>query len=276
MRVKQSLHRLEISAKKSLGQNFLIDPTVLDLIEQFCPINLTDQIVEIGAGLGALTERLVQCQSLAVIEIESKFCLELQRRYPGINVINADVRAVDFSKLGRDLVVFGNLPYSFSTEILFHLLGQANCIRRAVLMLQREFVERMAAQPGGKSYGALSVACQLRSNVRLGPLVAGSCFHPPTKVESRLVELVFLPSLRYLVTDLPWLERVVKASFSRRRKKLINSLTGSGLFPKELVKQVLAQLEIAAGRRAETLTIQEFVQLAELLKCGRQGPKLVL
>lgn len=266
MRVKDKLSQLGLTPRKGLGQNFLIDQAVIDQIEQFGNGRVGEHIVEIGPGLGALTERLVQHESLTVIEIESSLCHELAKRFPGIEIINADVRQVNFAEIGSELVVFGNLPYSFSTEILFHLLGQAECLSRAVLMLQKEFVERMAAPPGCKAYGTLSIGCQLRSDVRLGPVITGDSFHPPAGVDSRLVELTFLKDLRYPVSDQLWFQRVVKASFCRRRKKLINSLTASGIFSKGVVEQALSDCAIDQTRRAETLSVAEFVVLADRLR----------
>lgn len=265
MRVKDKLLQLGLTPKKGLGQNFLIEPAVIDQIEQFGRPWEVSHLIEIGPGLGALTGRLVKYAPLAVIEVEETFCDEIRKQYPSVRVIQSDVRSVSFSSLGENMVVFGNLPYSFSTEILFHLLAQAPSLSRAVLMLQKEFVERMAAAPGCKAYGALSVACQLRSDLRVGPVITGDCFYPSAGVDSRLVELSFLKELRYPVSDQLWLQKVVKASFGRRRKKLINSLTASGLFSRSVVERALLDCAIDQGRRAETLALHEFVDLAEKL-----------
>lgn len=263
--VKSRLSELKLRPLKSRGQNFIIDPAVPAAIVEFGRADQARQIVEIGPGLGALTELLSRYGELTVVEIEPKFCRDLERRFPGIRVIEGDIRGVSFSALGRDLVVFGNLPYAFSTEIIFHLIENASCIKRAVLLLQRQFAERLAAKPGGRDYGVLSISCQLWADIVLGPLISGRAFHPPAKVESRLVELVFSGAPRYEIGDLSWFNMAVRAAFFRRRKKLINSLEAAGLFPRKKIEEALEHAAIDGARRPETLSIEEYVRLASLL-----------
>ena len=265
-RVKDKLDRLAVRASRRRGQSFLIDGSVLDEIVRFgCP-QPADRLVEIGPGLGALTERLCRIAPLSVIEIEAAFCGELGQRFPHIKIVNEDVRSVDFAQFGGDLVVFGNLPYSFSTEIIFHLIDQRALIKRALLMLQREFAERLAAPPGGRDFGVISVTSQLWADFELGSVVPGSAFHPPARVESRILRMTFLREPRVPVSDARWFRRVVQAAFSRRRRKLFNSLKSSGLFSGELVREALLACGIDGGRRAETLHLSEFADLAEKLK----------
>jgi 16S rRNA (adenine1518-N6/adenine1519-N6)-dimethyltransferase len=272
MRIKDTLARLDVRASKARGQNFLIDESVVTHIFDQGAIlpNTAQPIIEIGPGLGALTELLVNTGNpVTVIEIEEKFCDALQSKFPTLTIVNQDVRTVDFSSFGSNLIVYGNLPYSFSTEILFHLIEHRAVISRAVLMLQKEFVERMAAAPGSKTYGALSVGAQLFCDLTMGNVVPGNSFHPPTQVASRVVTLSFIPEGKYPVQDYAWFRKVVKASFLQRRKKIVNSLRASGLLqgkePLIRIMQVFETLGFDPLRRAETFAIEEFVQLADAL-----------
>lgn len=264
-KVRDVLAELGVRASKERGQNFAIDAEVIDGIVDFGAPRQGDKIVEIGPGLGALTGELARFQNLTLIEIESRFCADLQAKYPQAAIINQDVREVDFSTIGDDLVVFGNLPYSFSTEIIFHLIQYSKNIKRAVLLLQKEFAERLAASPGSRTYGTISVNLQLSADLRLGPEFDGRSFHPPTKVNSRVIELRMLPTPRVPVDDRLWFQRVVHAAFHERRKMLLNSLTASGLFRGLDLAAVLDQVGIDSKRRAETLTLEEFSRLTAAL-----------
>lgn len=261
-RVKDQLRSLEVRPTKERGQNFVIDPSVIEAIVGFGAPAAGERVVEIGPGLGALTAALAHLPNLTLIEIESKFCGELARRYPGATIVNADVRGVDFATLGRDLVVFGNLPYAFSTDIIFRLIDQAAVMKRAVLLLQREFAERLAAGPGGRTYGLLTVSCRIWADARLGPIIPGTSFHPPAKVESQVVELTFRREPRVPLEDIMWFKRFVAACFLKRRKKIVNSLIASGLFSKELIAERFAACAVDTNRRAETLSLEEFATLA--------------
>lgn len=262
---RNALRALGIKPSKRLGQNFAIGDSVVEAVIDFGKPSVGEALVEIGAGLGALTAALSPLGKLAVIEIEDRFCRELQRRFPQVHVIQADVRRFSFADLGKNLVVFGNLPYSFSTEIVLNLVSNAAYLKRAVILLQREFAERIAADPGGRSFGAISVACQLWADVSLGPVLAGSLFYPAAEVDSQVVELKFLPQARYPLADAEWFRKVVRAAFSKRRKKLYNSLTASGLFSREVVDKALCRAQLDGNRRAETLGIEEFVALSDAL-----------
>jgi len=261
-RVKDQLRSFDVRPPKERGQNFVINPAVIDAIIGFGAPAASDNLVEIGPGLGALTGVLAKFPRLTLIEIEEKFCRELGAKHPHVTIINEDVRGVDFSSIGSELVVFGNLPYSFSTDIVFRLVDQAAVVKRAVLLLQKEFAERLAAGPGGRTYGLLSVSCRLWADAKLGPIIPGDAFHPPAKVQSQVVELTFLKAPRLAIDDVLWFKRFVAACFLKRRKKLINSLTASGLFTKETIARTLAECGIDSNRRAETLSLEEFALLA--------------
>jgi 16S rRNA (adenine1518-N6/adenine1519-N6)-dimethyltransferase len=264
-RAKDQLTDIGVRPSKQRGQNFIIDESVLDSIVEFGAPNATQSIVEIGPGLAALTKRLaVYGSKLSVIEIEPKFCQAISSEMPKVEIFNADVRSFDFSKIGKDLVVFGNLPYSYSTEIIFHLLDQHSSISKAVLMLQREFAERVAAAPGSRTYGVLSVMTQIRADMRLGPVISGDSFHPKANVESRLLELKMLAEPRFNVKDLVWFRKVVQAAFLQRRKKLKNSLKSSGIFAnEEALDDALKRAQISPDIRAEKLSVEDFARLAK-------------
>ena len=263
--VRNDLRRLGVRPSKQRGQHFLIDSGVVQAILNFASPRPDENILEIGPGLGALTRSLYELGSLTAIEIEESFCHELMGHYPKAKIIAADVRQVDFSSLGSNFLVFGNLPYVFSTEIVFHLIDQRRAVSRAILLLQREFAERMAADPGGRDYGALSVNCQLWADVELGPKVSGSAFHPQTQVESQVVQMRMRQTPRVEVPDQAWFRRVVQAAFFRRRKKVINSLTASGLFSEAQARMALEHSGIDPSRRAETVGIEEFALLTAAL-----------
>lgn len=264
-RVRDQLAALGVQPSKRRGQNFLIDQTILDDLIEFSPIPKGGNLVELGPGLGALTERLTAAARLGVVEIEPEFCQQLKLKHPSINVVQADARNVDLRQFGENLIIYGNLPYSFSTEILFHVLEYVDIARRATFLLQREFVERLAADPGGREYGVISVMVQTWATLRIGRVVSGNCFHPPTSVESRLVELTFSAAPRAQIDDLGWFRRVVRASFQQRRKKLQNSLRGAHLVEPQQLIDVLAKCGIDGNRRAETLSLEEFAALAREL-----------
>ncbi len=261
MRVKDKLQSLNVRPSKKRGQNFVIEPRVIEAIVEFGDPQPEEALVELGPGLGALTEALADRQYFSVVEIEPSLCEDLRLRFPQIQVIEGDARSFDFSSVGTALTVFGNLPYVFSTDIVFQLLSYSRILTRAVLLLQREFAERLAAEPGGKEYGRLSIACQLRADVRLGPVIDGRSFHPPTEVMSQLVELRFLKEPRVAVPDLVFFEKVVKAAFLKRRKKIINSLNSSGFDDFAALESAFKSSAIDPGRRAETLSIEEFAML---------------
>jgi 16S rRNA (adenine1518-N6/adenine1519-N6)-dimethyltransferase len=274
-RQKDTLRKLDVRPSKERGQNFLIRPDVIDSIVAFAQAPASGHIVEIGPGTGALTEKLVTAQKLSLIEIEPKFCQLLSERFPHVTIINQDARATDFSQLGEELFVFGNIPYVFSTEILFQLIRCREAISQAVLMVQREFAERVAAAPGGREYGSLSVAVQVHADVELGPIVPGDSFHPPTAVESQIMKLSFLETPRVDLQDPEHFERVVRAAFSQRRKKVINSLLSSGRWSKHTIIDGLAVAGLSPDIRAEQIRIDQFALLAHALAHSASTSKSV-
>jgi len=257
--------------RKRFGQHFLHDAAILRRIVESIAPQPGDRLVEIGPGEGALTLPLLRaCGRLTAIELDRDLIASLAERARGIGeleIVSADVLTVDFTALanGRPLRIAGNLPYNISTPILFHCLEHAASIRDMHFMLQKEVVERMAAPPGSKTYGRLSVMLQLRCTVE--PLfgVPPAAFRPPPKVDSAIVRLTPLPAQALPDVDMRLIERVVRAAFGQRRKTLSNALRDVA---------TVAQIE-AAGidprTRAEQLAPAAYVALAAVLSAGRPG-----
>jgi 16S rRNA (adenine1518-N6/adenine1519-N6)-dimethyltransferase len=276
---KDALRRLGIRPNKQRGQNFIIDSSVISEIIAFGQPDHEEHLMEIGPGLGALTEELAKNPSIILVEIEEGFCKDLEIRFPAAKVICADIRTVSFDEFGTKLTIFGNLPYSYSTDILFHLLGQKDYFKRAVLLLQKEFADRVVSEVDKKSYGILSIMAQIQSSFRVGPVIDGDKFLPPTEVKSRLIEMLPRPEALVSPENIGFFEIVVRAAFSKRRKKLVNSMTeGSynstlgSLFSRQVVLNALEECKIDPARRAETLSIEEFIKLSESLKVNLTTP----
>lgn len=262
-RAKDTLRDLNVRPSKERGQNFLIRSDVPQAIVEFGAVPRTAQVVEIGPGTGALTEHLASYPNLTLIEIEPNFCPPLAQKFPHAKIINQDVRQVDLSTIGDQLYVFGNIPYVFSSEIVFHLIQHRKLVKQAVMMVQKEFAERIGASTSTRAYGSISVSAQLFADVELGMIVPGDAFHPPTEVQSRVMKLTFRETPRADVPDYEFFQVVVRASFSQRRKKLINSLLSVGRWSKEQVMQALSGAGISPDVRAETLSVEKFADLTK-------------
>ena len=249
-------------ARKRFGQNFLTDPRVIDDIVAAIAPRAGDRLVEIGPGQGALTGPLLtRLDRLDAVEIDRDLCAALTRRYPGerLTIHMGDALDFDFASLGPALRVVGNLPYNISTPLLFHLARFAPSLCDLHFMLQQEVVERMVASPGGGDYGRLSVMLQYGFELEALLSVPPEAFSPVPKVNSALVRMRPRPPAELTARDEAVLARVVAAAFGQRRKMLRNTLRD--LFGVE----ELAALGIAATRRAEELTVADYVRLANHL-----------
>ena len=248
-------------ARKRFGQHFLTDGAVIDAIVDVIDPQPGDALVEIGPGLGAMTDPLVaRCKSLTVIELDRDLAARLRRR-PELTVIESDVLQVDFAALadqhGRRLRVVGNLPYNISTPILFHLLDVADRVIDQHFMLQKEVVDRMAAEPGSKDYGRLSVMLQWRYAIESVLDVPPESFDPPPRVDSAVVRMQPLAPTAAAV-DAALLEELVRVAFSQRRKVLRNTL-GHWLDERGYAG------DFALQRRAEEVPVAEYLALASAL-----------
>ena len=247
-------------ARKRFGQHFLTDGAVIDDIVAAIDPRPTDALIEIGPGLGAMTDPLVaRCGRLTVIELDRDLAARLRRRGE-LNVVEADVLTVDFAALaqqaGLKLRVVGNLPYNISTPILFHLLSAVDHVVDQHFMLQKEVVERMAAGPGSKAYGRLSVMLQWRYDIENVLDVPPEAFEPPPRVDSAVVRMQPLPGVPALDADL--LGELVAVAFSQRRKLLRHTLG-------RWLEQRGFSGEFDVQRRAEEVPVAEYQQLAQSL-----------
>ncbi len=247
--------------RKRFGQHFLHDNVVIArIIGNFDP-RPDEIIVEIGPGKGALTGALLQrVASLHAVELDRDLVAYLQTAFPrGLSVHQADALKVDFCRFappGRRLRLIGNLPYNISTPLLIHLLEIGPCIQDMLFMLQKEVVDRLVAEPGGKDYGRLSVMVQWRCRVERVLHVSAGAFSPPPRVESAVVRLTPYGQPPVTVDNPDSLRQIVLAAFSQRRKVLRNCLK------QFLPAEAIAALGIDPGRRPETLSMQEFAVLA--------------
>jgi len=256
--------------RRALGQHFLRDPQIARAIVDVVAPTATDLAVEIGPGEGALTGELARrAGHLIALEVDRRLVARLRERFPGVEILEADARTWDYRRLARPpggrVVVVGNLPYSMSKPILTALVAARGAIDAMALMLQREVAERVAAPPGGKVYGSLSVLTQLYCDVRVALRVPPGAFRPPPKVESAVLAVRPLATPRVPVPDPGRFEAIVLAAFARRRKTLANALaSGLGRPPGE-VRETVRAAGVDPGRRAETLTISEFSALVAQL-----------
>jgi len=250
--------------RKRFGQNFLHDPGVIGHIIAVINPKPGQNIVEIGPGQGAITRELLRrCGRLQAVELDRDLIEPLDQSCKALgelHIHSADALKFNFSQLaaGGKLRVVGNLPYNISTPLLFHLLEQSSHIEDMHFMLQKEVVERMAASPGNKDYGRLSVMLQTRCQVT--PLfdIGPGAFKPPPKVHSAFVRLVPFREPPYPIDDFETFSRLVATAFGQRRKTLRNNLKGL------LDADQIAQCGIDPAARAETLGLEGFVHLANL------------
>ena len=251
---------------KRLGQNFLIEPTVVDDIVAAAEIAPGEQVLEIGAGLGALTQGLLEAgATVKTVELDKKLPPILAHTlmgYDNLTIIQGDILKTDIAALTerKPFKVTANLPYYITTPIIFALLNQNLPITKLVFMIQKEVAERIVAPPSTKDYGSLSVAVNYYADVKLVRTVSPNCFMPPPNVESAVICLDVLPNRRVKVSDEDRFFRIVRASFAQRRKTLSNALKGGGFSPEDIAA-MLARSGIDGSRRGETLSIDEFAAL---------------
>lgn len=249
-------------AKKRFGQNFLTDKAIINsLIEAISP-QPDDLMVEIGPGLGALTQPLLtKLNHLHVVEIDRDIIQWMQNFYPTdkISIHNSDVLKFDFTQIGQRIRIVGNLPYNISSPILFRLLENTKQIIDMHFMLQKEVVERMVALPSTPEYGRLSVMLQYRLKMEYLITVPPESFEPAPKVESAFVRCIPHQALPYPAKDEALFSKVVLAAFGQRRKTLRNTLKGL------LDDEGFSKLNIDSQLRAENLSVSQFVAIANFL-----------
>lgn len=255
---------MHYKAQKRFGQNFLNDPAIIKQIIQALGLTHHPQLVEIGPGLGALTQPILDLkQTLTVIELDPGLLPSLQTRKKLANdrlhIIHQDALTVDYSKLGSQLTIFGNLPYNVGTAIIFRLFEYIKHIDSMVFMLQKEVVERISALPGSKAYGRMSVMAQYFCQVTSLFDVLPEAFDPKPKVTSAVVKLTPYQTKPHQDICSELLEKTVKLAFAAKRKTLANN------FKAWLDAETFQAIDIDPKRRAETLTIDEFIKLSQVI-----------
>lgn len=262
--------------RRALGQHFLRDHRLARAIVDALAPGPNDLVVEIGPGQGALTTELARRSGAVIaLEIDPALAASLRTRIPRVDIVEADATRWDYRALrrppgGRVLVV-GNLPYSVGTAILMTLVEARGAIDEVVVMLQREVAERVAAAPGGRSYGSLSVLVQLGWDTRVILRASPEAFRPPPKVESAVLRLTPLAHPRVAVGDAHQFRTVVRAAFAQRRKTLANALTAGLSLPPSQAREALAAAGIDPSRRAETVNLEEFARLSARIGGAAMG-----
>lgn len=257
-----------LPAKQSLGQNFLVDANLARKMVAALKAAPGEPVLEIGPGTGALTRFLLEvCETLTAVEIDQRLVPGLREQFGDrLELIHADILNVDLTTLsetkGARLVVLGNLPYYASSPILFHLIKHRAAIDRAVVTLQQEVVERCAAKPGTKVYGSLTVQIALAAQVKKLFTLSPHAFRPRPKVASAVMLLDFTRPAPLAPKSAAMLEKVLRAAFGQRRKQIHNSLAAA--FGTETAARMLAAAGIDPRARAETLSPETFVHLADL------------
>lgn len=275
-----------VAAKKSLGQNFIIEPQVIRRIAEAAACDKHDLALEIGPGLGSLTQALAESAGqVLALEIDKTLLpalAESLRGYDNINIINADAMKADINALLQPyrqnetlrpgFIVAANLPYYITTPLIMRFLTGGFPWRRLVFMVQKELAVRMQAAPGGKDYGALSLAVQYYAAPKLAFTVPATVFVPRPKVDSAVIVLDRLAEPPVQTADEELLFAVIRAGFNQRRKTLLNSLSHILKLDKPTAEAALNQAGISPSRRAETLSLAEFAAVADALAASGQKP----
>lgn len=270
-----------LAPHKRLGQNFLVQTRIAERIVALAELDADDTVLEVGVGLGALTRPLAAVAA-QVIGVEADAGIirlhEEQRSLPArVRLVHADILKLDLAPLvpgGKRLKVIANLPYSISTPFLFHLMEQRHHVHSAVLMLQKELALRLAAKPGCRQYGAPTVLLAACAEVEPLLVVGPEAFHPRPRVDSLVLRLLFDPEPKRLATlgafDRALFTRIVRAAFAQRRKTLLNGLRP--LFPpRDRLEHSLQLAGIDAQGRAETLDLEDFIRLTQILQQGQEA-----
>lgn len=272
--VKEVLSRHGFKFSKSLGQNFLIDGNIVRKIVSESNITDKDYILEIGPGMGTLTEELaLRAKKVVAIELDSSLLPILEEtlgKYNNVEIIHGDVLKIDLEKLIQEKLnngpvkVVANLPYYVTTPIIGKLIEDNLNLDSITVMVQKEVAERMAASPGGKEYGSLSIFVNFYSNPEIVVKVPKTVFMPQPKIDSAVIRLT-------LKKDLPDIDqdkffKVVKAGFSKRRKTIINALSSYGFnIEKDIIKECLEKSNISPEERAENLSVEDFIKISKSL-----------
>ncbi|QVK21263.1 16S rRNA (adenine(1518)-N(6)/adenine(1519)-N(6))-dimethyltransferase RsmA [Mycoplasmatota bacterium] len=270
---RKILDEYRLNAKKKFGQNFLIDQNILKKIVVGAKIDKNTIVVEIGPGLGSLTEHLCKsAKEVIAYEIDPDMVRVLNEtlsEHDNLTIVNSDFLKDDLSLLeNKEIVVVANLPYYITTPILFKMLESQLDIKRFVLMMQKEVANRLSGNINTKEYNALSIAIQYRLEPEILFNVSREVFLPKPNVDSSVILLERLEKKRVDVSDEEWFFKIVKSSFTQRRKTLANNLSFTLGVSKQVVGKALLKLGKREDSRAESLSIEDFAELSEELKKG--------
>ena len=274
---KEIIRRYEIKPRKKLGQSFLMDKSIIEQISKIAQVTKNDIVVEIGAGIGVLTQELARnAAKIIAVEVDNKLVGVLKDKllkYENVEIYSGDILKFDFETITRSeqqkIKVIGNIPYNISSPVLFRLLSFRKVIDSFVIMLQKEVVQRLIAVPGGKDYGVPSVILQMFAMVEKILDVPAGCFYPVPKVESSVMKGFFMEKPLVELADEDFFIKLVRDAFAQRRKMMINNLKKSKLleeFSESFLKESLEIAGIDGRRRSETLSIKEFGYLSNILK----------
>lgn len=275
--LRSALQEADFKPRKRLGQNFLIHKNVIESILRLVALSTHDEVLEIGPGLGFLTRRLLEKGAKVwAVEVDPFLIRHLKQSplssNPALHLIHGDILKVPLADIlpQQRIKVVGNLPYSISTPVLFRLFEWRQHFSLLVLMVQREVAERIASGPGKKTYGTLSVWCQIHGRVVDKISVSPEAFFPRPKVRSTILKVELYAEPRLGLAETALLHGLVRAAFGQRRKTLVNALTGLFRQSRSESEALLRGAAIDPLRRGETLSVEEFIRLTQALK--RHGP----
>lgn len=271
------LQKYQFRFQKKFGQNFLIDTHVLEKIIEEAQISREDFVLEIGPGIGTMTQYLCEhAREVMAVEIDNNLIPILQEtlgQYNNVTVVNQDILKLDIARVaqeyngGKPIKVVANLPYYITTPIIMELFESHVPLESITVMVQKEVAERMQAEPGTKEYGALSLAVQYYAQADIVANVPPNCFMPRPNVASAVIRLTCHKENPVKVSDERFMFRVIRASFNQRRKTLQNGLGNDAGLPvtKEQAAQALEKMGLSATIRGERLSLQEFARLSDIL-----------
>ena len=273
------LQKYNFNFQKKFGQNFLIDANILEKIISAAGVNKDDCVLEIGPGIGTMTQYLCEnAREVVAVEIDKKLIPILQEdtlsSYNNITIINEDILKVDINAIvqekndGKPIKVVANLPYYITTPIIMGLFESYVPLESITIMVQKEVAERMQVGPGTKDYGALSLAVQYYAKPEVMMTVPASCFMPRPNVDSAVIKLTRHEKPLVQVSDEKLMFEIIRAAFNQRRKTLVNSLNNAGglNINKEIVLAALEAMGLSATIRGEALTLAQFAELADFVK----------
>ena len=276
------LQKYNFNFQKKFGQNFLIDANILQNIIDAAEVTKDDCVLEIGPGIGTMTQYLCEnAREVVAVEIDKKLIPILENdtlaAYDNITIINEDILKVDINKIvqekngGKPIKVVANLPYYITTPIIMGLFESHVPLDSITIMVQKEVADRMQVGPGTKDYGALSLAVQYYAKPKVMLTVPASCFMPRPNVDSAVIRLTRYQNPPVMATDEHFMFDIIRASFNQRRKTLVNGLTNAaGLkVTKENVLAALEQMKLPATIRGEALTLEQFALLSNILSVGK-------